>query len=192
MPSSSGSTSGVAQRRTKRGETQTLDVTTCFVPLVRWGVALWSGRHLALALNATALGVRFVVLTVSVVYRGCAIPVAWPILPANQPHAWRREWLRMLRQVRPAIPADWTVLGLADRGLWARWLFLRIVRLGWHPLLRINQGAKFRPAGQTRWYWLCELVGSVGQSWRGCGTAFVSVERRLACTLVAWWDEGYM
>jgi hypothetical protein len=35
---------------------------------------------------------------------------------------------------------------LADRGLWARWLFGRIVRLGWHPLLRINNGAKFRPA----------------------------------------------
>ena len=32
---------------------------------------------------------------------------------------------------------------------------------------------------------------SVGQSWRGRGTAFVSSERRLACTLVAWWGEGY-
>jgi hypothetical protein len=38
---------------------------------------------------------------------------------------------------------------------------------------------------------LRELVGSVGQSWRGRGTAFVSSERRLACTLVAWWDAGY-
>jgi hypothetical protein len=161
------------------------------VPLLRWVVALWSGTHLALALDATTLGVRFVVLTVSVVYRGCAIPVAWTILPANQPGAWRREWLRMLRQVRPAIPADWTVLVLADRGLWARWLFQRIVRLGWHPLLRINQGAKFRPAGHARWYWLRELVGTVGQSWRGRGTAFVSSERRLECTLVAWWGEGY-
>jgi hypothetical protein len=172
------------------GKRQTLEVTTCFVPLLRWVVALWSGTHRALALDATALGVRFVVLTVSVVSRGCAIPVAWTIVPANQPHAWRREWLRMLRQVRPAIPADWTVLVLAERGVWARWLFLRMVRLGWHPLLRINQGAKFRPAGQARWYWLRELVGSVGQSWRGRGTAFVSSERRLVCTLVAWWDEG--
>src|SRR5262245_65055389 len=46
---------------------QTVEVTTCFVPLLRWVVALWSGTHLALALDATALGVRFVVLTVSVV-----------------------------------------------------------------------------------------------------------------------------
>jgi hypothetical protein len=169
------------------GKRHTLAGTTCFVPLVRWVVALWSGTHLAWALDATALGVRFVVLTVRVVYRGCAIPVAWTILPAKQPGAGRRAWRRMRR---PAMPAAWTVLVLADRGLWARWLFRRIVRLGWPPLLRINQGTKFRPAGQARWYWLRALVGSVGQSWRGRGTAFVSSERRLACTLVAWWEEG--
>jgi hypothetical protein len=161
------------------------------MPLLRWVVTLWASTQMALALDATSLGARFVVLTVSVVYRGCAIPVAWTVLPANQPGAWRREWLRLLRWVRPAIPADWTVLVLADRGLWARWLFRRIVKLGWHPLLRINQGAKFRPTGQARWYWLRELVHDVGQSWRGRGTAFVSPERRLDCTLVAWWGEGY-
>lgn len=173
------------------GQRQTMDVTTCFMPLLRWVVALWSSTQMALALDATSLGARFVVLTVSVVYRGGAMPVAWTVLPANQPGAWRREWLRLLRCVRPAIPPDWTVLVLADRGLWARWLFRRIVRLGWHPLLRINQGAKFRPAGQTRWYWLRELVGDVNQRWCGRGTAFVSPERRVDCTLLAWWGEGY-
>ena len=44
-----------------------------------------------------------------------------------------------------------TVLVLADRGLYARWLYHRIRRLGWHPFLRINHGAKFRPAGQATW-----------------------------------------
>lgn len=170
---------------------QMLDVTTCFMPLLRWIVALWSGTQLALALDATSLGARFVVLTLSVVSRGCALPVAWTVLPANQPGAWRREWLCLLRRVRPAIPPDWTVLVLADRGLWARWLFRRIVRLGGYPLLRINQGAKCRPVGQTRWFWLRELVREVGQRWRGRGTAFVSSACRLDCTLVAWWGEGY-
>jgi len=109
---------------------QDLDVTTCFVPLLRWIVRLWSSTQLALTVDASSLGDRFVVLAVSLVYRGCAIPVAWTILPAAQKRAWRREWLRMLRLLRPAIPPDWTVLVLADRGLYARWLFQRIVRLG--------------------------------------------------------------
>ncbi len=168
-----------------------LDVTTCFVPLLRWIVRLWSGAQLALTIDASSLGDRFVVLAVSVVYRGCAMPVAWTILPAGQKRAWRREWLRMLRVLRPAIPGDWTVVVLADRGLYAHWLFQRIVRLGWHPFLRINQRCKFRPAGQATWYWLQELCGQGGQRWRGRGTAFSTKECQLDCTLVAWWGDGH-
>ena len=63
------------------------------------------------------MGTRCTVLAVRVVYRGWAIPVAWTILAATATHAWRREWLRMLRQVRRAVPRSWTVIVLADRGL---------------------------------------------------------------------------
>src|SRR5918912_1512287 len=53
----------------KRGtQRQTLEVTTCFVPLLRWIVRLWTGTALALAIDATTLSDRFVVLTASVVY----------------------------------------------------------------------------------------------------------------------------
>src|SRR5262249_12576213 len=103
-----------AKRGTARQE---LVVETCFVPLLTWVVDQWEGTQLALALDATTLGDRFTVLALSVVYRGCAIPVAWTVLAATAKHAWRREWLRMLRQVRRAIPRTWTVLVLADRGL---------------------------------------------------------------------------
>jgi hypothetical protein len=176
----------------KRGDKRReLDVASCFVPLLHWVVSLWVGTSIALTLDATTLSDRFVVLAVSVAYRGCGIPVAWTVLPANQKAAWRPHWLRMLSQLRPAIPSDWTVLVLADRGLYAKWLFRRIVRLGWHPFLRVNQGAKFRPAGQTRWYWLSELVYQVGARWRGSGTAFRSSGSQMACSLVAWWGEGH-
>ena len=168
-----------------------LDVTACFVPLLAWIVRLWRGTELALTIDATSLGDRFVVLAICVVYRGCAIPVAWTILPAGQKRAWRREWLRMLRVLRPAIPDAWTILVLADRGLYARWLFRRIVRLGWHPFLRINQGCKFRPAGRAQFVWLRALVGALGMRWRGNGTAFASSDCHLHCTLVAWWGDGH-
>lgn len=168
-----------------------LDVTTCFVPLLCWIVALWTGTAIALTVDATALGERFVVLTVSVVYRGTGIPVAWTVLAGQKKEAWRGHWLRMLRQLHPAIPQDWTVLVLADRGLYASWLFRRICHLGWHPFLRVNRGAKFRPAGQQRWYWLNELVGGIGSRWRGQGTAFATSKCQLECTLVAWWGAGH-
>ena len=48
---------------------QSLDVTTCFVPLIRWILEWWSSdeKRLALALDATLLGERLAVLTISVV-----------------------------------------------------------------------------------------------------------------------------
>jgi hypothetical protein len=63
--------------------------------------------------------------------------------------------------------------------------------LGWPPFLRIHQGAKFRPAGPARWDWRRELVGQVGQRWRGCGTALRSRDGHLECPRVAWWGEGH-
>lgn len=170
---------------------QTLDVTTCFAPFLAWIVRVWHGKQIALALDATTLHDRFVVLTISVVYRGTGIPVAWTVLPAGQSRSWRREWLRMLRVLRPAIPPDWVVIVLADRGLYARWLFRRIVRLGWHPFLRINAGAKFRPAGQARWYWLRELVSPDGQPRQYAGTCFKHPDSRLPCTLLVWADDAH-
>src|SRR2546427_458488 len=92
---------------------------------------------LALRSCGTGLG-----LEVVWVYRGCALPVAWVVVPATPKHAWRRAWRR---RRRPASPRGWTVIGLAERGLYAPWLFRRIVRLGWHPLLRLKTGGSFRP-----------------------------------------------
>jgi hypothetical protein len=176
----------------KRGsQRQALAVEPGFVPLLRWVLSGWQGTQVALALDATTLGLRFTVLAISVVYRGCAIPVAWTIVAANQPHAWRREWLRMLRQLRPAIPRPWTVIVLADRGLYAGWLFRRIVRLGWHPFLRINAGGTFRPDPQASYRPLISFVPQPGACWRGTGTAFKNPQRRLRCTLLARWEEGY-
>jgi Transposase DDE domain len=176
----------------KRGaRRQALVVEDCFMPLLRWVLGPWQGTQLALALDATTLGLRFTVLAVSVVYRGCAIPVAWTILPANQPAAWRGHWLRLLRLLRPAIPKGYTVIVLADRGLYAPWLFRRIVRLGWHPFLRINRGGTFRPDPQATYRPLSGFVPSPGTRWRGTGTAFKSPQRRLRCTLLACWEDGY-
>jgi len=173
------------------GPRQELAVETCFAPLLAWGLRWWEEEQLALALAATTLGQRFVVLVISVLSRGCAIPVAWTVLPATEKHAWRGEWLRLLRQGRAVVPRRFFVLVLAARGLSARWVYRRIVRLGWHPLLRINTGGTFRPAASAHSQPLRELVPQPGTPWVGQGTAFVGPRRRLNCTLLARWDAGY-
>ena len=172
----------------KRGDQrQAVMVEACFAPLLAWIISWWRGERLALALDATNLKDRFAVLAVSVLYRGCAIPVAWTVLPANQEGAWRQDWLRMLRLLRPAVPAHMQVLVFADRGLYAPWLFRRICRLGWHPMLRVNTGGTFRPEDKARYYHFTTFVPQPGSSWSGRGVAFKKPKRRLPCTLLAWW-----
>ena len=176
----------------KRGsKRQAVEVEACFGPLLAWIVGTWSGPQLALALDATTLGERFVVLAVSVVYRGCAVPVAWAVLPAGQKRAWRPEWERLLGCLRGTVPADWTVIVLADRGLYARWLFTTIVGLGWHPFLRVNLGGTFRPTAEARFRTLRSFVPAADQRWAGTGTAFKGATTRLRCTLLAWHGPGY-
>jgi Transposase DDE domain len=168
-----------------------LDVTACFAPLLRWVLRDWDGDRLAVAVDASALGTRFVVLCVAVVYRGGALPVAWAVLPANVRGSWKRPWLRLLRRFRDALPGRWSVVVLADRGLYAKWLFAGIRRLGWHPLLRVNGGGMFRPKGWRHFVPMADLVPQPGRHWRGRGTAFSTAKARLRCTLLAVWGEGH-
>ena len=170
---------------------QALQVETCFAPLLAWVLSWWRSDQIALAMDATSLGDRYVVLAVSVLYRGCAIPVAWCVLTAAQKHAWRKEWLRLLRMLWPAIPKSTQVLVLADRGLYARWLFRRLVRLGWHPLLRVNNTGTFRVEGTFQFQPLWSYAPTPGACWSGRGTAFKSKDCQLDCTLLAFWGEGH-
>ena len=168
-----------------------LDVTTCFAPLLAWILQGWRSTRLALALDATSLGDRFTVLSISVVYRGEAIPVAWKVLPANVPHPWKPEWIALLQAFAGLVPPGYTVLVMTDRGLYARWLYREIQALGWHPVMRITHLSKFRKAGSKKSVPVTALVPRVECRWQGRGVAFPKkAERRLECTLMACWEEG--
>jgi Transposase DDE domain len=170
---------------------RSLDVTACFGPLLNWVLAGWPSTRLALALDATSLADRLTVLSISVVYRGCALPVAWKVLHGNTPHAWKPELLKLLDDLGGRVPKGWTVIVMTDRGLYSRWLFRAITKLGWHPLMRVTANGKFLVEGKKVSRWLKDLVSKQGQSWQGCGVAFPSKsERRLSCTLLACWEPG--
>jgi len=168
-------------------------VTTCFAPLLGWALRLWKSEkaQLALVLDATTLGNRWTILTLSVVIRGCAIPVAWKVLPAEQPGSWRPYWEALLLSVQGAVPAPWQVLVLADRGLYARWLWDSIRACGWHPFLRINVAVKARLVGEASFDWISRWVAEPGTSWQGEVECFAGKSSRLKATLLMQWEPGY-
>jgi hypothetical protein len=165
-----------------------VDVAACFPALLGWVVRWWHGTELALAVDATSLGDRVVVLTISVLYRGTAIPVAWHVLPANAPGAWMPAICELLTRLQPAVPADWTVLVLADRGLWSPRLWDALGAQRWHPLLRVQRHVTFRPVGQRRRQRADTLVPGPGHAWVGAGVAFAARADRRTGTLVVVWD----
>jgi hypothetical protein len=170
-----------------------LDITSCFGPLLRWIVRLWEprNREMVLVLDATSLGERWTILSICVVIRNCAIPVAWKVLGGHEKGSWRPHWEGLLKHLQGCIPADWQVLVMADRGLYARWLFQGIVECGWHPFLRINMGVKARTLGEETFDWISRWVPTPGTSWKGRVECFAGKASRLTCTLLLHWEAGY-
>jgi hypothetical protein len=165
----------------------TLEVEGCFGGLLRWVLAWWSGEALPLAIDATNLGGRWVVLSISVLYRGCAIPVAWHVKPGPGRGPWVAPLQGLLARLAPAVPPLTTVLVLTDRGLWSPRLWQAIRANGWHPLMRVRPDATFAPLGLPRRP-ARTLVPGPGHAWVGAGTAFKHRDVRRQGTLVVVWD----
>jgi hypothetical protein len=169
------------------GHDLSFDYTACFGPLLRWASAGFSDRRLALALDPTNLGNRFTILTVSVVFRSCAVPVAWQVQKGEQKGSWNDHWQRLLGLLRQALGDGWQVLVLSDRGLESKELFEAICAHGWHPLMRVKKAGHFRPQGWHKGWPLHRFASRRGARWRGFGVAWPTGSR-LSCTLLACWE----
>ena len=166
------------------------DHTHCFAPLVRWAAANHPTKQLVLALDPTQLTDRFRILCVAVLYRGCGLPVAWAVTAADQNGSWNAIWFDLLGKLRVALGDGWTVLVLTDRGLESAALFREIVRLGWHPMMRVKAGGKFQPTGWRSGHGMSHFAQKIGNRWSGGGVAYPTGDR-LSCTLLASWDDGH-
>jgi hypothetical protein len=166
-------------------------VEGCAPALVRWVLATWPSPSVVLALDATTIRNRFTVLAIAPVYRRCAIPLLWTVLPGNTPEAWQPHWERMIGALAREIGGDRFVLVLTDRGLYSPKMFRAIVGAGWHPLMRIRAQGYYRPSGQSAWMPLANVTPPLNQQEAWYGDAFKNSEGRLACTLVAWQTEGH-
>src|SRR5258708_6578363 len=135
-----------AKRGNKRREVK---VEGCFADLLRGILRGWQGKkELVLAMDASTLREGLTVLSISVTYRGCGMAVAWKIIEAGQEGEWRPYWEGLLAALEGVVPADWKVMVMADRGLYAAWLYQAIQHLGWHPMLRVKEDLSFREAAE--------------------------------------------
>jgi hypothetical protein len=179
---------GVKNRQNKRREIVPEEL---FADLLRGVLKGWEGeKTLVLALDASALADRFTVLSISVMYRGCGMRVAWTMQKGHQAGEWRPHWERMLKQLADVVPADWNVLVMADRGLYAAWLYQAIQANGWHPFLRVKKDLSFRAQGEEAFGAIGGRVKRTGREWKGSGEWSEKGDRMRGTVLVRW-EQGY-
>lgn len=177
-----------AKRGKKRRE---VDVERCFPNLLRAVLRGWEGKkELVLGMDASTLGERFTVLSISVMYRGCGIPVAWKIIRAMQEGEWRPYWEGLLGALEGVVPLDWKVILMVDRGLYAAWLYQATQRLGWHPMLRVKEDLSFREAGEENFSPMGLRLKRRGRGWSGRGEWSEHGERMEGTVLIRW-EKGY-
>jgi hypothetical protein len=176
-----------AQRGCARSQ---FDHTLCFGPLLRWAASAQKDQRLLLALDPTCHIDRFRVLAISVLYQGGGLPVAWVVQMSDDKGSWNAIWIDLLGRLKAALGPDWTVLVLTDRGLESAELFAAIVALGWHPLMRVKGGGKFKPHTWRKGYAMKNFAAAAGRRWAGEGVAYPSGQK-LPCTLLACWEAGH-
>lgn len=168
-----------------------IEVKECFGSLLRWVVDLLppTNKELPIAIDATNIGQNFTVLSINVLYRRCAIPVAWKVIKGTEKGRWKPYWQELFSALKNIVPTDWKVIVSADRGLYASWLYEQIVELNWHPFLRINHQGQYRLLNSSSWQTLATVVSHPGNCWSGQVICFKA--NTLNCTLLARWDDGY-
>jgi len=180
------------EAKAKKGQKRrTLDASSCFAPLLKWVISLLPPniKQIALALDATTIGNKFVVLSINILLAGSGIPIAWCVVQATQPGSWKPHWQKLIDDLCGAIPTGFEVIVTADRGLYADWLYQMIVDARWHPFLRINHQGTYRIPPHDTWQPLADVVRVPGQSWSSRVVCFKT--NPLECTLLACWDIGY-
>lgn len=170
-------------------------VSALWRPLVRALLAGRAGTDVLLVLDPTPHNATATVLTLGVVVHKRVLPVAWHVLPNQEP--WRRrQWAYVRRLFRVAagwLPAGCAVTLIADSGLSSPELIALCRERGWHFVLRLSADARQGPllrdaAGRERPLW--GLVTAPGQRWFGPVAVFKGAGW-LPVQLSIVWAPGY-
>lgn len=116
-------------------------VQALYAPLVQAALAAWSpSGRVYVALDVSVLhGSPFVLIRVSLIYRGRAIPLAWRVLRHASATVGYPDYVGVLDQTVACLPSGLEVIFLADRGFVHQELFQWLRRRQqWHYRVRLT------------------------------------------------------
>ena len=110
----------------------------------------WQTTELEIALDTSVLWERFVIVRLSAIYRGRALPLGWLVLEQGSASVSFAKYAELVRTVASLIPTHCRVVLLADRGFVDVDLMCLAVDLGWHFTLRAKSNLWVYRAFRTR------------------------------------------
>lgn len=177
------------ERRIRRIENDPeIRAKLCVHPFARWRLRYGRPQALTLILDSTLQEDRLVLLTVSVWYRGRALPLVWDVWPANQSLTGAGFWERvaaLLAQAAALLPAGVAVTWLADRAFGTPGFTDLVEAHGWSYVVRTQGHTRCRDR-LGREHPLCALVRLPGQRAKLRGQVFKKRGWRPAAVLVYW------
>lgn len=169
-----------------------LRVETVFHPFVRQHLAYGRPKELILIMDATTQEDRVVMLSVSIWFRGRALPLVWAIWSGNVLLEGEGFWQRaerLLDELAPLLLENIPVTMLADCAFGCPVFTDMVLKHGWHYIVRVqNQTVcqdrlgRERPVGS--------LVPYPGRRVKMCGRVFKKHGWRPA-SIVAYWGKRH-
>jgi Transposase DDE domain len=143
-------------------------------PVIQAALSGWPvDQRLSLALDTTAL-TPFVLIRACLVYRGRAIPLAWPVMRHRSTQVSFEAYQPVLDQVCAILPAGDRITLLADRGFVHERLLHYLYQHHWHFRLRLPANTLVHlgdqpvsavrdlcpPAGESRFFQEAAVLGT--------------------------------
>lgn len=188
------------ERRLRRFlDNAAVGAATVWEPLLPALLRRWAGQEVTLVFDPTPHRGDWTVLWIGIVVHRRVLPLAWRLVPQQDPWPETLEPLLapLLTMVAAALPPGCRVTLLGDRGVAGPTLIDAAQRQGWEVVLRLNVGPsqahRLRLPTGTEWR-LWDWVEHVGPGWsgpvaifKGAGwrTGELTVHRRVGSA--EWW-----
>src|ERR671933_2584343 len=191
----------VARRLRRTLNDPHLTPTVCYDPLLKqvidWEQVLQGSRRVVVILDESTKTDQIHLLRVSLPYWGGSLPLAWEVWQQNVPLPAGEYWRRVeqvLARVAAQLPRGLEVIVVADEFFAIPGFVDRLVRYGWHGVIRVSpcgshrfrdhQGRESRLGERVR-----QQVRQPGQRWKARGAVFKDAGW-YAVSVVAVWAAG--
>lgn len=121
-----------------------------YAPLVRAALARWTEACIYVALDTSVLWNKYVLVRLSLIYRGRAVPLVWTVLAHTSARVAFVDYRDVLYRAAELFAPGQRVVLLADRGFCDVELLLALKKLGWHYRIRAKQSLTVYRTGQRK------------------------------------------